>query len=420
MAGLAGSSWGFSGPEGQESPQYRLLASLLLQQQQQPNQAGMVGGIAGGLTQALQAYMLKKQRENDLADQAQLGKGIADVYNPDPATTIPESVRISPKITADNPSNSWFDYSGKQELQDAALRQAAPNVQAAMAPMLAQALMAERQNRTAAEAPPTRVQAMQLANQRQAFQAVQERAAEESARENLKLSPAYARVIAEAKNIPPPPDTPEVVAQKLKLREAGRPSTTVNVEGQQFGPIPPGMRIVKDESGAVRMEPIPGSPAEQAAAAAQEQKTVRETQTARTSDIVTEDVGRARKIIEESGNWAAGPGSLLQKIPASAAKDLSTLLDTVKANTGFDKLQQMRNASPTGGALGQVSELENRMLQSALGSLDQSQSKEQLMFTLQRVEDIYNMIVHGTASPPKRDVQGASSAIDELIRKYNP
>ena len=90
-----------------------------------------------------------------------------------------------------------------------------------------------------------------------------------------------------------------------------------------------------------------------------------------------------------------GMGSLLNWIPGTTGKDLETTLDTIKANVGFDKLQQMRANSPTGAALGSVSDFENKMLQSVIASLATSQSKEQFLTNLQRVEDTYNTIVHG-------------------------
>lgn len=93
---------------------------------------------------------------------------------------------------------------------------------------------------------------------------------------------------------------------------------------------------------------------------------------------------------------STGLGSLLNWIPGTNGRDLEATLDTIKANVGFDKLQQMRANSPTGAALGSVSDFENKMLQSVIASLATSQSKEQFLTNLQRVEDTYNMIVHGS------------------------
>ena len=76
-------------------------------------------------------------------------------------------------------------------------------------------------------------------------------------------------------------------------------------------------------------------------------------------------------------------------------RDVRARLDTIRANIGFDRVQQMRESSPTGGALGQVTEFENRLLQSTLGNLEQSQSREQILENLGRIESIYLDIVHG-------------------------
>jgi len=102
-------------------------------------------------------------------------------------------------------------------------------------------------------------------------------------------------------------------------------------------------------------------------------------------EIVNNDIGRALSFAEKMGTTGI-PGSLLKGIPGTPAHDLSNLLDTIKANIGFDKLQAMRAASPTGGALGQVSERENKLLQMVFGSLEQSQTKKQLITNLKRLK----------------------------------
>lgn len=81
-------------------------------------------------------------------------------------------------------------------------------------------------------------------------------------------------------------------------------------------------------------------------------------------------------------------GSLTKDIPGSPAYDLAQQLMTIKANLGFDKLQEMRNNSPTGGALGQVSDVEGKLLQSAWASVEQSQSPGQLLDNLNKVKKL--------------------------------
>jgi hypothetical protein len=82
-------------------------------------------------------------------------------------------------------------------------------------------------------------------------------------------------------------------------------------------------------------------------------------------------------------------GALMKAVPGTPAADFAAKIDTLKANIGFDRLQKMRDESPTGGALGQVSEMELRQLNAALGSLEQSQSPQQLQENLMRIRDHY-------------------------------
>jgi hypothetical protein len=90
-------------------------------------------------------------------------------------------------------------------------------------------------------------------------------------------------------------------------------------------------------------------------------------------------------ISEVDGLSTAWPGTILKHVPYTDANKLHNLLLTIKANIGFDRLSEMRANSPTGGALGQVSELENLLLQATQGSLDQNQSPEELKKTLDMI-----------------------------------
>lgn len=82
-------------------------------------------------------------------------------------------------------------------------------------------------------------------------------------------------------------------------------------------------------------------------------------------------------------------GSTLGKIPGTGAYDLDKVLDTVRANIGFEELNAMRQASPTGGALGQVAVRELELLQATLGSLEQGQSGDKLRENLEAVATHY-------------------------------
>ncbi len=90
------------------------------------------------------------------------------------------------------------------------------------------------------------------------------------------------------------------------------------------------------------------------------------------------------------GVMTSGLGSSLNRIPGTDARDLQAQLETIRANLGFDRLQQMRDMSPTGGALGQVAVQELIALQSTVASLDQAQSPAQLRASLQKIRKHYN------------------------------
>jgi hypothetical protein len=100
-------------------------------------------------------------------------------------------------------------------------------------------------------------------------------------------------------------------------------------------------------------------------------------------DLVEDTIDTA---LEQTSPFTAGVGAWTKVIPASPAKNLEQSLESIKANIGFDKLQDMRANSPTGGALGQVSDFENKLLQSVKGSLQQNQSVSQLVANLKRVK----------------------------------
>jgi len=120
-------------------------------------------------------------------------------------------------------------------------------------------------------------------------------------------------------------------------------------------------------------------------------------------DPVKEDIDQAIKIIQANPKSTTGLyGSLASKFGGQAG-DLAGMLQTAKARVSFDELQKMRAASPTGGALGNVSDKDMAALQAVQGSLEQSRTPEQLLYNLDRVQRMRHEIIHGpgTAPPPR-------------------
>jgi hypothetical protein len=106
-------------------------------------------------------------------------------------------------------------------------------------------------------------------------------------------------------------------------------------------------------------------------------------------DRINSTMQEVDKAIGQVSIASAGPGSVTSFIPGAPARDLRSTIQTIKANIGFSELQAMREASPTGGALGQVAVQELEALQSVIASLDERQSPDQLRGNLQKIKQHY-------------------------------
>lgn len=89
---------------------------------------------------------------------------------------------------------------------------------------------------------------------------------------------------------------------------------------------------------------------------------------------------------QRSGMFTTGlVGGFLRKVPGTPAYQLDSDVDTLKARSAFGELQSMRNSSPTGGALGAISEGELKLLQAASANLDTGQGERQFDKNLGRL-----------------------------------
>lgn len=125
-------------------------------------------------------------------------------------------------------------------------------------------------------------------------------------------------------------------------------------------------------------------------------------------------------------NFTAGMiGQRLSDIPGTPQRDLAADLQTLQAIAGFGELEEMRANSPTGGALGAVSERELALLQSTIANIEQSQSPQQL----QRNLELFEQAVRGAWERVRRAAEidygpqnggGEDSPPQPKRRRYNP
>ena len=123
-------------------------------------------------------------------------------------------------------------------------------------------------------------------------------------------------------------------------------------------------------------------------------------------------IGTIRSLRPRVSGFTAGfGGTMLNKIPGTDATDVAAMIDTIKANVGFEQLQQMRDASPTGGALGALVVEELKMLQASLGNLGTNQSPVQLNKHLGDVEKHYGNYLKILNGVDPRGADGGASEV---------
>lgn len=126
-------------------------------------------------------------------------------------------------------------------------------------------------------------------------------------------------------------------------------------------------------------------------------------------NTVVQDLGRALELLPDmvQGKGIIGANARLvkSKIAGSSEANILKFIDSALSNVGLDRLQQMRESSPTGGALGQVPIAQQLRLEKVLGSLDLGQRPDVIESNIKRVMNVYFDIMNG-------DTQERQSLVD--------
>jgi hypothetical protein len=162
-------------------------------------------------------------------------------------------------------------------------------------------------------------------------------------------------------------------------------------------------------------------------------------QTIRRAESLRDSKGLDGIVGNIEGNIPAPVLSLTSQEKANALAKYDTLL----ATAGFQELQQLRDASETGGALGNVSNAENTLTQNAAFTTSRTQSKPEFVKSLntyindlkasqQRLKDAYQLEYGSSYTapsspprnapppPPARNAPAPTrgSNIDALVKRY--
>lgn len=176
-----------------------------------------------------------------------------------------------------------------------------------------------------------------------------------------------------------------------------------SIDGKQ---VPEGMKVKSakmDESGKVVYDLEPKKEIRQQVKALKEPLSE--------IDIMLRTINQIRSIYGGFSPGTGGVGAALSYIPGSDAADVERLTKTLQGNIAFKKLSDMKAASPTGGALGAISERELDLLASSLGSID---PKLSFFLFKQNLDEIENVL--------SRSKQGIEEEIQliENPQKFQP
>lgn len=152
---------------------------------------------------------------------------------------------------------------------------------------------------------------------------------------------------------------------QIDQKKAGASQNNVTIGGGKYGTIPQGYELVEGPQGAT-MRPIPGGP---------EDTTKTDERKQGQADVVTRVVTTAASRARDAAkNRAIGPigQGIVQYNPYSDSAEVARQVDVLKSQAKVENLSAMRQSSPTGGALGAVSDKEADMLAAKSGALDPS------------------------------------------------
>jgi hypothetical protein len=188
--------------------------------------------------------------------------------------------------------------------------------------------------------------------------------------------------------------------------------------GQDLGRIPVGYRMTPEGT----IEAIPGGPTTTNLSPKEiqlrESKFPQATQAVKTFEAKTTELEKDLIALKNHPGLPSITGLVAGRAPGITAEGRAAeaLYDKITARGGFKELQDMRAASPTGGALGNVSNQEGTQLRAAFAAIDRKQDAKDVQKAIDialgdlqaskgRVREAYDMTydykgLGGGATPP--------------------
>ena len=197
-------------------------------------------------------------------------------------------------------------------------------------------------------------------------------------------------------------------------------------KGLTQGAIPAGYRM--NSTGT--LEAMPGGPTTVALAPkdlqAREAKYPQATSAVKTFDSSADELIKDLTALKNNPGLVDITGIAAGRLPGltSAGRLAEATYKKIQARGGFSELQNLRNASPTGGALGNVSNQEGQQLKSAFAAIDRAQDAPDVVRAIddailklqggkQRVREAYDMTYEykGGGTPSDTAPKGAADPL---------
>ena len=228
-----------------------------------------------------------------------------------------------------------------------------------------------------------------------------------------------------------PPMTTE---EFIQLKKPAGTTVYVSPDGTHFQPPEKGYDYERTPDGKVKIgangQPtlykIPGGkPADEAAEKTREQAelAVKEGKEKVGKVFASSNVGNAvQKALDNVDKFGAADWAsiIARKVPVGnqSWNVLDSALKTIDANTAFETLKQMRDASKSGASgLGQVTDTEQQMLKSVIANLSPHQGKESLREGLLRVKVATELLANQSYTDPAKFQADMSTALAAAVKE---
>jgi len=135
-------------------------------------------------------------------------------------------------------------------------------------------------------------------------------------------------------------------------------------------------------------------------------------------------IGTAKQAMEAADRSWSGPYDLAKFVPNTSAMELAGYVKTMQSKLAFDRLREMRENSKTGGALGQVSNIELDLLKANLTALDPAAGdpvfKAQVQKVIKHYEGLKKRLLRGGDEITEQDADFAKEMDGETYVQVAP